>query len=197
MSQVRIEPLTPPYTAETKQAFDVVMPPGVPPLALFRIVGRNQRGLERMMRGGLLDRGSISLRQREIMILRTCALCHCSYEWGVHVAFFKEKAGLTEDQIADTTSAQPHTELWSDDELAIIALADALHRQADCDDAVWERVRKHFADDQCIELIMLAGSYHMVSYLANACRVPAEAFAAPFPPASEKETPSAPQGEAR
>ena len=39
-----------------------------------------------MMAGSLLDRGSISMRNRELMILRICARCGAEYEWGVHVA---------------------------------------------------------------------------------------------------------------
>ena len=34
----------------------------------------------------------LSLREREIVIDRTCALTGCEYEWGVHVAIFAEAA---------------------------------------------------------------------------------------------------------
>lgn len=33
---------------------------------------------------------SVSMRDREILIDRTCARCRCEYEWGVHIAFFAE-----------------------------------------------------------------------------------------------------------
>ncbi len=42
-------------------------------------------------------------------------------------------------------------------------------------------VRAHFAPDQLVELIMLAGLYHAVSYMVNATRVQHEAFARRFP----------------
>ncbi|HEV7760231.1 MAG TPA: hypothetical protein VGO78_14620 [Acidimicrobiales bacterium] len=32
------------------------------------------------------------MRDREIVIDRTCARCGCQYEWGVHVAFFGDRA---------------------------------------------------------------------------------------------------------
>jgi alkylhydroperoxidase family enzyme len=43
---------------------------------------------------------SLSMRDREIVIDRTCARCGCEYEWGVHVAFFANRVGLGEDQVA-------------------------------------------------------------------------------------------------
>src|SRR5258708_5056129 len=88
----RIQPLDPPYAEGVQANFDRIMR-GLPPLALFRTVAKNPRVLSRMIAGGLLDRGSISLRLRELMILRTTALCGAEYEWGVHVAAYGAKAG--------------------------------------------------------------------------------------------------------
>ena len=75
MPMPRIAPLDPPYPDDVQSAFDKLMR-GAPPLLLFRTVARNPRVLQRMMAGGLLDRGSIPLRSRELMILRTCAPAH-------------------------------------------------------------------------------------------------------------------------
>src|SRR5262249_12483356 len=84
----RIEPVQPPYPPELQQVFDAIMPPGVPPLALFTTLARAPRVWDRFRAGSLLDRGPVSLRHREIVIDRTCARCGCGYEWGVHVALF-------------------------------------------------------------------------------------------------------------
>ena len=106
MSHSRVQPLQPPYATEIQAAFDRVMPPGMPPLKLFRSMAHNPRVLQRMLAGGLLDRGSIELRERELLILRTTALCGAEYEWGVHVAAFAGKAGFSAEQIADTCSGR-------------------------------------------------------------------------------------------
>src|SRR6478672_6517686 len=97
MAVNRIPPLDPPYPAQMQADFDKIMR-GAPPLLLFRTVARNPRVLQRMMAGGLLDRGSISLRSRELMILRTCARCGAEYERGVHIATFGAKAEWTPEQ---------------------------------------------------------------------------------------------------
>ncbi len=181
MSSPRIAPLEPPYSDALQQAFDVVMPAGVPPLNIFRTVGHNPRVLSRMVRGGLLDRGSISLAERELVILRACACCKASYEWGVHAALYGEKAGFSPAQLEDSWSGSVDAALWSESQQALLYMVDELHRTADLDEQAWARLKSHFADEQMVELVMLAGLYHAVSFVVNTFRVESENFAMPFP----------------
>ncbi|MBN9277434.1 MAG: carboxymuconolactone decarboxylase family protein, partial [Hyphomicrobium sp.] len=88
----RISPAKPPYPQDIQARLDKVMPSGVPPLTLFRMLARDTRLFERFMGGGLLDKGHLALRQREIVIDRVTARCGSEYEWGVHIAFFGERA---------------------------------------------------------------------------------------------------------
>lgn len=177
MSSPRIAPLEPPYGDSVQQSFDVVMPAGTPPLNIFRTVGRNPRVLSRMVRGGLLDKGSISIADRELVILRACARCRAEYEWGVHAAIYAERAGLSAEQLADTWSDLVDASLWSDAQRALLAMVDSLHRCADLDDATWAALTANYDDEQMVELVMLAGLYHAVSFVVNAFRIEAEAFA--------------------
>lgn len=176
----RVAPTEPPYPEAIQQDFDKVMR-GAPPLKLFRTLARNPRVLSRLIAGGLLDRGSISLRQRELVILRSCARCRGEYEWGVHVAVYGAKAQFTPEQVAATVNGDATAALWSADEQLILRLCDALHARQDLDDALWGELRGVFAEEQIIELIMLAGFYHAVSFVVNGLRVEREAFAPRFP----------------
>src|ERR1700682_6669367 len=97
----RIAPLDPPYAPEIQDQFDRIMR-GRAPLMLFRVVASNARAWEKSRGGSLLDPGPLSLREREIVIDRTCARTGCEYEWGVHVAIFAEAAHLTEEQVRAT-----------------------------------------------------------------------------------------------
>ena len=54
MTHARIAPLDPPYAEPVQAAFDRVMPPGVPPLALFRTLAVNERVFLRVMAGGAI-----------------------------------------------------------------------------------------------------------------------------------------------
>jgi RimJ/RimL family protein N-acetyltransferase/alkylhydroperoxidase family enzyme len=176
----RIAPIDPPYPPELQAEFDKLMR-GAPPLLLFRTVARNPRVLQRMMAGGLLDRGSISLRSRELAILRTCARCGAEYEWGVHIATFGDKAQWTPAQVHSTVHGSASDGCWSPEDALVIRLADQLHDTNRADDALWKEISAHFAPDQLVELIMLAGLYHAVSYLTNAIGIQKEAFAPGFP----------------
>ncbi len=180
MNQPRVAPLDPPYAPEVQQAFDVVMR-GLPPLKLFRTVAHNPRVLQRMMAGGLLDKGSITLRQRELMILRTTARCGAEYEWGVHVAAYGSKAGWTPAELAASAGDGAKESVWMPDERLIIRLADELHETERVGDALWQDLHTAFQPEQLVELIMLAGLYHAVSYLINALQIQREDMAPKFP----------------
>jgi alkylhydroperoxidase family enzyme len=171
--------LQPPYPPDVQTDFERIMR-GRPPLRLFRTVARNPRVLSRMIAGGLLDRGSIPIRLRELMILRTTARCGAEYEWGVHVAAYGGKAAWTRSEIEATVRGDAGD--WSDPaESAIVSLADALHDGGDIDDDLWSGLARHYGDEQLVELIMLAGLYHAVSYLARGLRIEHEAGAPRFP----------------
>src|SRR5689334_18720761 len=95
----RIAPLQPPYPDAIQQDFERVMGPGRPPLVLFRAIATQERAWKKFAAAGLLDRGPLSLREREIVINRTCARNGSEYEWGVHITAFAAAAKLTDAQV--------------------------------------------------------------------------------------------------
>lgn len=180
MAAPRIKPIDPPYSPEIQADFEKLMQ-GLPPLLLFRTVAKNPRVLQRMMAGGLLDRGSISIRNRELMILRTTANCGAEYEWGVHVAAFGSKAQWDKEQLRSSAHGGAEDACWNDEDQLVIRLSDQLHSTAKVDNVLWEDLSAHFTEAQLVELIMLAGLYHAVSFMVNATDVEHEAFAPRFP----------------
>jgi len=179
-SAPRIAPLQPPYSPEIQQQFDRIMR-GAPPLVLFRVMAGNARAWEKFRAGSLLDRGPLSLREREIVIDRTCARTGCEYEWGVHVATFAEAAHLTEQQVRATVRGTATDACWSAAEQALIAAVDALHDRATLSDAEFAALSAHYDDTKIFEIILLCGFYRTVSYLANGLALPPEEKAARFP----------------
>ncbi len=176
----RVAPAERPYAADMEETLARLMPPGVEPLILFRTLARDERLFRRLMAGGLLDKGTLTLREREIAIDRTCARCGAEYEWGVHVALFADRVGFGEAERRATLAPGAAT-CWSPRERLIVRLVDSLHETSDIDDGLWGELAATFRDEQLIELIMLAGSYHTVSFLVNALRLPREPFAPEFP----------------
>jgi alkylhydroperoxidase family enzyme len=181
MSQTapRIAPLQPPYPPEIQDQFDRVMR-GAPPLVLFRVMAGHARAWEKFRAGSLLDRGPLDLREREIVIDRTCARTGCQYEWGVHIAAFAEAAHLTEEQVRATVRGDANAACWSAAEQVLIATVDALHDRATLDDAEFTALSAHYDDAKILEIIQLCGFYRTVSYLANALALPLEEKAARF-----------------
>jgi alkylhydroperoxidase family enzyme len=181
MPTPRLSPLSPPYPPELAATLAAMMPPGVPPLRLFRTLAHNPRVLEKIRSSNLLDRGSIPRREREIAILRATARAGGEYEWGVHVAFFAAKVGLAEAEIVASVNGDPDDPAWSPRERLIVRLVDQLHDAAGVDDALWNELAAAFEPAQLVELVVLAGFYRSISCLVNAFAIDREAGAPRFP----------------
>jgi alkylhydroperoxidase family enzyme len=176
----RIAPLEPPYEPEIQALFDRIMR-GAPPLTLFRVVASNARAWEKFRAASLLDGGPLSLREREIVIDRTCALTGCEYEWGVHVAIFARAAELTDQQVRATVLEGADAPCWSVTEQALIAAVDALHHRATLSGDKFKALAAHYDDAKIFEIMLLCGFYRMVSYLANGLDLALEGMGARFP----------------
>ena len=179
----RIEPLEPPYPDAVGETLRRMMPPDTEPLKLFRTVARNEHVLERFRTIGayLLNFGKLDPADREIVLHRTCARCGCEYEWGVHAAVFARGVGLSDEQLVATVSGDADDPVWSARQSLLVRLADELHDDADVSGQLWAGLAAHWTEEQLIELIAVAGFYHLVSFTANAARVELESFGERFP----------------
>jgi alkylhydroperoxidase family enzyme len=180
----RIAALDPPYDSEIEAQLRKWMPPNSPlePLALFRTLYVHPELASRMrpLGAGILGHGLIEPREREIVILRTCARCGAEYEWGVHAVAFGQSVGLTEDQITATTRPEDQDAIWSDRDRVLLAFADQLYDTDRVDDELWNSMAAVWAPAQLLELIVTAGWYRTISYVLNAVGVQREPWAAQF-----------------
>lgn len=181
MPQPRIAPLDPPYDPEAQKYFDSIMPPGMEPLRIFRTIATNPRILKKFFRGAALDRGPLAIRDRELVIHRTCARCGAEYEWGVHVNAFARPLEIPETTIAATVTAAWDDPVWEPKQAALVRLCDELHDTSTLSDACWEALRAHFDDEQILEFIYVAGLYHVVAFLVNGLGIELEDFGERFP----------------
>ena len=175
----RIAPAPEPLPTDIQQAIDAIMR-GNPPLVLFTTMARDHRLFSKFFSSGLLDRGHLTIRQREIVIDRITAECGAEYEWGVHVTTYAAKAGLSEEQIASVTLGGPDDTCWDDVDRVLIRLCDSLQRHCTVGDDLWRHLSSHFSDEAILELLMLAGTYRTVSYLVNSLQLPLEPGARRF-----------------
>lgn len=170
----RIAPLEPPFDEESAAAIDALGPP----IGLFRLLARRPeraRGIQSWGRYYLSRQSALTLRHRELVIDRTTALCGAEYEWGVHVDVFAERARLTPAQIDSLARGGPDDACWTDaGDRAVIRAVDSLHVSSDLDDAEWRDLLYGLGEEGVVDLLLLCGWYHAISYVARAVRLPLE-----------------------
>ena len=189
----RISPLEPPFDPDIAKTLERMMGgSGAEPLKLFRTVAHNPHILEKFRSTGsyLLNFGTLDPLEREIVIHRTCARCGAEYEWGVHVAFYAQSVGLSQEQIDATVAGGPDDPVWSRSQSLLICLVDELHETSTVSDELWEEIHDLWTPAQLVELVALVGQYHLVSFFTNALRVEGEEYGARFPSSSSDEAPS-------
>lgn len=177
-----LKPVEPPYPAKVAQVLSRY-PQGKDGyvIKLFRVFANSMRFLTEKGALNLLDKDSpMSLRQREIIILRTTANLNCEYEWGVHVSAFAKVANLDEEQVMATQAANAEAGCWTPEESLLIDCVDQLCARAMIDDQTYEEFQKHWNLEQQLEIFALCGNYHLISFVANTSRIELEQTAARF-----------------
>ena len=172
--QPRIAPLEPPYDDDETEVLERLGPP----IALFRVLARRPdlaRGIAGWGRYYLSRQSALTVRQRELVIDRVTARCGADYEWGVHIAVFAEKAGLSPAQVRSLTAGSPDDPCWADPgDRAVLHAVDALHARSDLTDGEWAALVAATGEEGAIDLMLLAGWYHAISYLARVSRLAPE-----------------------
>lgn len=100
-------------------------------------------------------------RDREIVILRLAWNCGVDYQWGMHAVMALD-AGLAEAEVRAAAGAPA---AWAGHERTLIDAVDELTAASRVGDRTWAGLSAHYDEAQLIELLMLAGSYHMLAYV--------------------------------
>jgi hypothetical protein len=178
-----LEPITEPFAPEIAEVFKR-FPQGRDGyiLGLFRVFANSTRFLTKKGPANLLDKESpISLRDREIVILRVTANNECEYEWGVHVAIFSEAAKLNEDQVRATKLGGSEEGCWTAKESLLIECVDDICKYSTIRDKTYEKFQFEWDLDQQLEILALCGNYHLISFVANTSRISLEENGVRFP----------------
>lgn len=177
-----LAPVDPPWLQDVAAALESYPKRDGYVLKLFRVFANSLRFLRGKGVVNLLDRDSpLSLRERELVILRTCAQRNCEYEWGVHAAAFGAAAGLSAEQIRATRLSPPDDPCWRDAEAVLLRVVDGLCAAGCPDPATLDAFRQLWDLEQQLEILALCGNYHTVSFVANASALEPEEFASAFP----------------
>ena len=174
-----LTPLQPPFPEAVNAILESYPKQNGYLLKLFRVFARGPRFLRKGVLN-LLDADSpLTLRDRELVILRVCANFGCEYEWGVHVAVFSKAAGFTPQQVAATTSKQ-HLDCWDPREQKFLNSIDELCSEQQLSTATSSWFFEQLSVDEQLEIYALVGNYLTISLVANVNQLELEDFAPRF-----------------
>jgi alkylhydroperoxidase family enzyme len=164
----------PPYDREASAALDRLGPP----IALFRVLVRRPELAHAIASWGgyyLSAKSALHPRLREIAIARTTALCGADYEWGIHIAVFADKVGLTAGQVRSLSAGRPSDACWVDAaERTVLRAVDELYYTHDVADEPWAELVAATGADGALELVLVCGWYFAISFVVKALRLPLE-----------------------
>jgi 4-carboxymuconolactone decarboxylase len=173
-TQPRVPPLGNGEASEVqRELLQMASAPGSQASNIFTTLARAPGLFRRWLPfGGKLLAGKLPARDRELAILRVGWRCDAVYEWGQHVAIGRS-VGLTSEDLR-RVQAGPDAAGWTPIEAAILSAADECHDDACVTDVTWATLADHYDEPQLIELVMLIGHYHLVSFTLNSLGVQRE-----------------------
>lgn len=131
--------------------------------------------------GHLLYGSTLSVRERELLILRVASLRRSDYEWAQH-AILARKAGLTESQIAAVAEG-PDAPQWPAADRALLRAADELLTDGTVETATWDALAREFAEQQLMDIVFTVGTYSLLAMALRAFDVQPEDGLIPYLPA--------------
>ena len=106
---------------------------------------------------------------RELVIMRVAILNRAPYEADQH-APIALKEGMTQAQL-DALPEWQASSLFNARERAVLAYTDAMTRDVQVDDAVFDALRPHFDASLLVELTATIATYNMVSRFLEALQI--------------------------
>jgi alkylhydroperoxidase family enzyme len=112
---------------------------------------------------------TLTLRHRELLILRVAALRKAAYEWAQHIPMGQD-CGLTDDEIL-WISYGPDLPYWDELDAAMLRAADELVTDATISDATWAVLAAHLETEQLLDVIFTVGAYEVIAFMFRACAI--------------------------
>ena len=115
------------------------------------------------------NRSSVPPDLREMVILRVAVLNRAPFEFAAHAPVAR-KVGVSEAKLAGLHDAEPG-EAFTPLERSVLALTDAMTRDVQVPDALFEPLRTHFDARALVELVATVAAYNMVSRFLEALQI--------------------------
>jgi alkylhydroperoxidase family enzyme len=109
-------------------------------------------------------------RLRELIIVRVASLLGADYIVNQHIPDLTTPEGLSASELAEVAHWRLGSR-FSASERAAFAYADAMTRDVEVPDDVYDEVKRHFNERQIVELTVLVGSYNMNARVLKALKI--------------------------
>ena len=119
--------------------------------------------------GHVLFASTLSVRQRELLVLRVAAVRDAEYEWAQHVVLGRD-AGLDDGEIARIAEG-PAAPGWAPLDAAMLRAVDELVGDAEIGDATWEALARELDEQQLMDLVFTVGAYDLLAMAFRSFRV--------------------------
>jgi alkylhydroperoxidase family enzyme len=120
----------------------------------------------------LFARGTLTVLDRELLVVRTAHLCNSAYESAQHDRIGREVGLRTAD--LEALAVGPTDPRWGPRERSLLLAADSLVLAHTIDEHVWNDLTAWYDDAQMIEITLVVGHYAMLAGFLNAAAVQIE-----------------------
>jgi alkylhydroperoxidase family enzyme len=144
-------------------------------LNIFRVM-MNHPNLTRrwtVFAGHVLQKQTLPLRERELLILRIGWLNQAEYEWAQHVEIAK-RGGISEAEIEQVRQGPGAG--WSEHEAALLQAVDDLFENSVVADSTWAVLAAKYTTEQMMDVVFTIGQYNLVSWALNSFGVPLDDY---------------------
>lgn len=128
----------------------------------------------------LLNESSISLRDRELVILRVAVIGEYHYEWGQHVEIAKRACNFTDEDFEKILKGSEHAG-WAEGDKLLIKMIEELMTQRVVSGETWDKMIGLHSLEQMMDLVFLVGNYSMLGMAINTFEVPLDDGLNPIP----------------
>jgi len=112
-------------------------------------------------------------RARELVIMRVAVLNHADYVFQIHRLRYAEPAGVTPAEI-EALRDWRKSGVFGPGDAALLAYVDAMTRDVEVPDAVFNGMRAHFSERAAVELTVLVAAYNMHTRVLRALDIDPE-----------------------
>lgn len=164
------DPITKAVYDKTEARFQMV-------LNIFKITGNAPEIGSKMWEifFDILQDGRVDWPTKELLILKATKMGDCLYCVTQH-EFLSERLGVSPEKQADIVGVEYRTSphFTEREKAALDLCAQVVLDPEQIPAETWSRVRKHFSDDQIVELLATSGAYIQVSKFGDAMGVELE-----------------------